>query len=203
MSDAPKMNKTVEDRLKMLVEKAVHIPKPEVSMLKPEHEHTDVRFTLKRTGKFLECGCEELRLFLVSTFGVGSFTGSRQIWLDIPACSGQPYAQTFRRAGDDGNISGNMEPLPQGKYSVGSIEWASGKNVYEGSWGEGLGPVYVAVSCDDERKRGGFGIHLDANRDTSPGTAGCIGILTLDDLQELVGALRRVGPRELEVDWGL
>lgn len=191
MSDA----KSVEGTLKTLVQKAVaKDPKP---------AHEDVRFTLKRTGRNLECGCEELRLFLVSTFGEGSFAGSRQVWLDIPACSGQPYAQTFRKAGEDGNIPGNMEPLPQGKYIVSNIEWASAKDDFEGSWGKGLGPVYVAVSCDEERKRGSFGIHLDANRDTSPGTAGCVGILNQEDLEKLVSALRRVDARELEVDWGL
>lgn len=148
---------------------------------------------LTRTGRTLECGCEELRLFI---------DGHPDL-LDIPACSGQPYAQTFRKAGDDGNISGNMEPLPQGMYGVGSIEWASAKDDYDGSWGKGLGPLFVAVTCAQEHKRGSFGIHLDSNRSTSPGTAGCVGILTRQDLETLVEALRRVDPRKLVVDWGL
>ena len=148
---------------------------------------------LTRTGKTLDCGCEKLRLFI---------DGNLEL-LDIPACSGQPYAQTFRKAGDDGNISGSMEPLPQGMYAVDAIEWASAKDDYNGSWGKGLGPIFVAVTCAQEHKRGAFGIHLDANRSTAPGTAGCVGILTLEDLKTLVKALRQVDPKALVVDWGL
>jgi lysozyme len=44
---------------------------------------------------------------------------------------------------------------------------------------------------------------MDYNRATSPGTAGCIGILDKRDMQKLVDLLRQYDPKILKVDWGL
>jgi len=159
-----------------------------------------VSFTLKRLNPVmhLSSGCVKLHLQMRS----GPEYGKKM--LDIVVCSGQPDYQFFRKAGDPRNVPGNMEPLPQGVYTVGDIEWANGKNSYTGSWGLGLGPVWVPITCAEEKNRGGFGIHLDANRDTCPGTAGCVGILDLStDLYHLVAALRAGDPKTLVVDWGL
>jgi lysozyme len=116
-------------------------------------------------------------------------------------CTGQGYAQKFRKAGR--NIPGSMEPLPQGIYEVFDIEWAGGKDNWVVSHGPGLGPVFVPVVCREEKRRGEFGIHIDYNRGSSSGTAGCIGVLDEQDMREIVQHLRKFDPKVLRVEWGL
>jgi hypothetical protein len=116
-------------------------------------------------------------------------------------CSGQGYAQNFRKAGR--NIPGSMEPCPQGTYVVHDIAWAGGKDNWDVSHGSGLGPVFVPVVCPDEKRRGEFGIHADYNRNSAPGSAGCIVTTTLGDMKDIVVWLRKLDPKILKVDWGL
>lgn len=116
-------------------------------------------------------------------------------------CTGQGWAQVFRKAGR--NVPGSMEPLPQGSYYVHDIDWAGGKDNWNASHGAGLGPVFVPIVCAEEKRRGDFGIHMDFNRTTSPGTAGCLGVIGESDMRDLVTWLRKLDPRELKVDWGL
>lgn len=123
--------------------------------------------------------------------------------------SGQPWAQEFRTA--DVSRRGSYEPLPEGYWTVGDLEFASGvKGNYDGSWGDGLGPVYVELNCNSPTDRGDIGIHLDANAAVSPGTAGCVGIPKagddgLDNLKKFVGwfADSANAPERLVVNWGL
>lgn len=82
-------------------------------------------------------------------------------------CTGQGWAQVFRKAGR--NVPGSMEPLPQGSYYVHDIDWAGGKDNWNASHGAGLGPVFVPIVCAEEKRRGDFGIHNDHNRNTAPG----------------------------------
>jgi lysozyme len=119
-------------------------------------------------------------------------------WL---VCTGQGYAQKFRKAGH--NIPGSMEPCPQGIYRVEDIAWAGGKDNWEASWGPGLGPVFIPIICPEEKRRGEFGIHMDYNRVTAPSTAGCVGVLTEKDMKDIVAWLRKYDPKTLDVDWGL
>lgn len=116
-------------------------------------------------------------------------------------CTGQGWAQVFRKAGR--NVPGSMEPLPQGSYYVHDIDWAGGKDNWNASHGAGIGPVFISVVCAEEKRRGDFGIHMDFNRTTSPGTAGCLGVIGESDMRDLVTWLRKLDPRELKVDWGL
>jgi lysozyme len=116
-------------------------------------------------------------------------------------CTGQGYAQVFRKAGH--NIPGSMEPLPQGTYVVHDIQWAGGIDNWSISHGAGLGPVFVPVICPAEKRRGEFGIHLDYNRRTAPGTAGCIGVMTEKDMKDIVKLLRIYDPKILYVQWGV
>lgn len=116
-------------------------------------------------------------------------------------CTGQGWAQVFRKAGR--NVPGSMEPLPQGTYRVEDIAWAGGKDNWEASHGAGLGPVFVPVICPDEKRRGEFGIHMDYNRSVASSTAGCIGVIGESDMRSIVKFLRQYDPRTLKVDWGL
>jgi Bacterial pre-peptidase C-terminal domain len=150
---------------------------------------------LTRTYSKESNGLEDLNLALMQ---------GNQVVDKVIAVSGQPGKQYFRKAGD--SISGSMEPLPEGKWSLGSVEWASGgKGSYSGTWGEGLGPVWVSVNPEMYTQRSEIGIHWDYNASYSPGTSGCIGITNKSDLQKVVSWFDNslTTPKETIVDWGL
>ena len=131
----------------------------------------------------------------VLNLGIGSET--------FRVASGARGAQNFRRPQDPRSVPGNMEPIPQGRYRIGSIEFASGKDNYEGSFGSGLGPVWVGLDAEFSDDRGAFGFHLDGNIGSSPGSAGCVVFRSVEDLRRFVAALRKHNPRYLDVLWNL
>ena len=122
---------------------------------------------------------------------------------ELLVVSGGPRNQFFRRGKD--SKAKSMEPLPEGVYSVGQIEFKNGKDNYAGTWGEGLGPVWIGIEYirPGKTERSALGIHLDENVSYAPGTAACIGIRSIDDLKKLVRWLRMDDPQTLLVDWGL
>lgn len=115
-------------------------------------------------------------------------------------------SQQFFRTGEDSE-RGSFEPLPEGKWYINDINWwKRKKDVYQGvSWGEGLGPVIIRLEyiSPGDTSRAGILIHLDSNYSNSPGTAGCIGVRSVEDFKRLVEWLRETDPRNLYVDWGL
>lgn len=117
--------------------------------------------------------------------------------------SGQGYAQNFRLPNDPKSVPGNMEPLPQGDYSIADISWANGKDNYNASHGPGLGPVFVALTAQFKDDRGAFGFHLDSNIVEAPGSAGCVVFSSVDELKRFVAVLRKHDPKTLKVNWGL
>jgi hypothetical protein len=138
----------------------------------------------------------------------GAWSGIKRLELSIgdelfSVASGARGAQTFRRPTDPRSVPGNLEPIPQGSYSIADISWAGGKDNYEVSHGAGLGPVWVGLDAEFSDDRGSFGFHLDANRGSSPGSAGCVVFRSVDDLKRFVAALRKHDPKTLNVDWGL
>jgi hypothetical protein len=116
--------------------------------------------------------------------------------------SGAPGRQVFQKGGT-GELPGTLYPCPQGEYSVEDISWAGGKDNYSVSHGPGLGPVFVPFEPKFNTKRGAFGMHVDENYPSSPGSAGCIVVHELQDLKNLVAVLREYDPKELVVDWNL
>ncbi len=141
-------------------------------------------------------------------FHGGSWAGLRKLSLVVGSesfsvASGARGRQTFRRPQDPRSFPGNLEPLPQGRYRIGSIEFANGKDNYEGSFGAGLGPVWVSLDAEFSDDRGAFGCHLDSNLAASPGSAGCVVFRDLSDLKRFVAALRKHNPRVLSVEYGL
>ena len=116
---------------------------------------------------------------------------------EYPCLSGQGYAQQFRKPGDPRSVPGNMEPIPQGRYIVGSVEWKGRPGDWSQSFGPGLGPVWVGLSATFSDDRGSFGIHRD---DGPQGSAGCV-TFTQAVLEELLPNLK--GIRYLDVNWGL
>ena len=117
--------------------------------------------------------------------------------------SGQGYAQNFRLPNDPKSVPGNMEPIPQGDYSIADISWANGKDNYNASHGPGLGPVWVALTAQFKDDRGAFGFHLDSNIVESPGSAGCVVFSSVDELKRFVAVLRKYDPKTLKVNWAL
>ena len=159
-------------------------PSKQLETSKPQPT-TVYSLRLERTGKKEPQGCEELRL---------SIAGSSESWI---VRSGQPWAQEFQPGGPS-NRPGSMMPLPGGEYTVGTIEFAGGKDNYSKSWGQGLGPVWIGVEPNFSTRRSAFGIHEDLG---AYGTAGCIGIRNTEELKSFVAAMRKFMPKVLRVVW--
>lgn len=97
--------------------------------------------------------------------------------------------------------AGSLRPIPEGVYRIGPIERAK-----YGSWGPGLGQYWVdliGLPAYRVNNRGAFGIHLDASRANSPGSAGCVVTETDAQLERILGWLRQnARPEVLVVDYG-
>jgi len=116
--------------------------------------------------------------------------------------SGAPGRQTFQKGGP-ANVPGSLMPCPQGSYSLGSEEWAQGKDNFDASHGPGLGPCFIPFEPLSSTRRGSFGIHLDENHATSPGSAGCLVFETAASFKEFLAAFRQYKPTTMTVDWGV
>jgi hypothetical protein len=92
-----------------------------------------------------------------------------------------------------------MEPLPQGAYSIGAVEFKA-PNSYEEVWNEGLGPVWIAITPKFKTSRAALGLHVDGG---AIGTAGCLAVQTIADLRVLVWWMEKYKPAELVCDWGV
>ena len=148
------------------------------------------------------------RLTSDNSFYDGAWAGLRRLTLQIgddtfSVASGARGAQTLRRPQDPRSVPGNLEPIPQGRYAIGGIEFVNGKDNYEGSWGHGLGPVWVGLDAEFSDDRGAFGFHQDHNIGSSPGSAGCVVFFSVADLKRFVAAQRKHDPKVLSVDWNL
>lgn len=152
---------------------------------------------LQRSGPTLPDGLDVLTL--------SRLDGSGHVLATLEVNSGQPFAQQFVTAG--AGFPGNMEPIEEGYWSIGAPEWAGASGDYSASWSAGVGPVFVPINpmASNATRRSEFGFHLDANRATAPGSAGCVVFVTLSDLQTFVGWFGdgQGVPDMLVVDWGL
>lgn len=121
----------------------------------------------------------------------------------IKVTSGAPGAQAFRTGA--ASRTGSLEPLPEGRYGVGPVEWANGVGNYSGSWGPGLGAVWASITYQSpgNTSRSALGFHLDANIKTAPGSAGCVVFQNTEDLKTFVGWMNAHKVQTLFVDWGL
>ena len=117
--------------------------------------------------------------------------------------SGQPGAQVFRQGWE--SKAGSMEPLPEGYYTVGPVEFKGAKGDYKTSWGPGLGPVWLDILPKMKTSRSALGFHLDENMSTAPGTAGCVAFQDTESLKRFVMWFNKpnLAPKELTVNWGL
>jgi lysozyme len=122
----------------------------------------------------------------------------------LNVCSGVSSAQVFKTGPN--SVPKSLQPLPEGKWRIENIKWATGKDKYVGEFATpGVGPVSTPLTYvgPNSTRRSAIEIHIDWNRGSSPGTAGCVGVYNKADYQRLVRWLRETDPRDFYVDWGL
>lgn len=155
--------------------------------MKPELRLTD-------TGTTEQGG---LRIFALDLYVNGQV---KKQWL---VNSGQPDSQTKLTYNDPHSYSGDMRPIPEAVYNIGSLEFAGGKFDWNDSWGPGLGDFWANIKpVGGETKRRAFGFHWDENRRRSPGSAGCVVFATKKDVESFVAMMRKYDPEQLVVDYG-
>jgi murein DD-endopeptidase MepM/ murein hydrolase activator NlpD len=133
--------------------------KPEASSkVKPVNAYRNI-LVLSRTNVKNSLGLEDLKLELYDKSGNVIFTGTVN--------SGRANKQEFGTAQND--LSGQEYPMPYGKYTIGG-ETTGGP--------AGVGKYFFPITPNFKTGRSALGIHVDADRATAPGTAGCGGITT-------------------------
>lgn len=108
---------------------------------------------------------------------------------DFKTVIGRAYTQNLNR-----NIPGNHSPLPNGKYSI-DTNW-----VYSPTYE--IGQKFWPIEPNFSTRRSEFGFHLDPSFERDPkedGTAGCIGLITVQDRENLFNFIKTTKPRYLEV----
>jgi GH24 family phage-related lysozyme (muramidase) len=161
----------------------------------PVQEQIGSYLRLTRTDKKDSFGCFILRLQYFKN-GVAVE--------EMKMRSGQPSKQYFRKGVD--SISGSGEPLPEGRWRIENLFWAAGKDNWNASHGDGIGPVSVPLTYDGPGTTGrsAIVIHNDHNVKTGkPGSVGCPVTWTLEDMRKVVGWLRDSDPKYLYADWNL
>lgn len=109
--------------------------------------------------------------------------------------TGLAGSQNFRTLANQ--VTGQNEPVPEGEYILGKLEWAGGKGNYSALYPTIKSPIWVEIIGWPRY----IGFHFDAGY---PGTAGCVGFITMNDLKTFTGWYDAYGHfSTLYVDWGL
>lgn len=116
----------------------------------------------------------------------------------VPVRSGLPGFQNFRVAGL--SQADSHEPIPEGYYNLGPVEWANGRDNYNASWKTGIGATWTDCLPLMLTGRSSIGIHRDAN---VPGTEGCVGLLDIAVEQKYVAWRNKYDLKRLTVNYGL
>jgi hypothetical protein len=111
---------------------------------------------VNRSGMKDERGLEKLNVNVLDTEG--------NSLLKLIANSGVSSKQTFVAGGQ--SESGSLMPMEYGDYNIG--------NTVAGNPQETVGSTFMPLNPKFSSKRQAVGIHLDANRTRSPGSAGCL-----------------------------
>lgn len=154
-----------------------------------------ILYVLKPTGRTDPNGLAEMALYL---------SQDNQVIDVIPARSGVPSRQNFRTPQN----WGALEPIPEGKYSIGAPEFASGKfGDFSKNFPDklnGLGGFWADLISKNPATAGvPFGFHPDNNINISPGSAGCVVFLNNQDALKFAEYRMKGGPADLIVDYGL
>lgn len=151
-------------------------------------QESDTKTVYRSTGKpyvRLSKGDNGLELQLVDAKGV--------VIDRVSAVSGRPNKQNFRTTKD--SQSGSEEPVPEGVFSLGAME--------RGDFGNpALGNLWIPVNGTGNRSA--IGVHVDGDRDTKPGTEGCIALVSQADAERVAKWMSsKAKPGQMVVDYGL
>lgn len=158
----------------------------------PAPKHVPIFRLTKDKGETRSDGMVQLNLQVVNDRG--------EVAGIFKVVSGLPDAQVFRKG--DSSVRGSMEPLPEGKYAVGLIEWADVRDNYDASWGTGIGAAWMSLTPQFPTMRAAIGIHIDYN---VLGTLGCVGFPSVKEFKRFVTLIRQPenDGQFLFADWGL
>lgn len=177
--------------------KRPEIPKPEPKIPTKEEKPTPPQKPYLKCIRTTKKAYNDLDLLNLSLISADGSTISS--W---PMVSGIPGRQNFRLPKD--SVSGSLEPLPQGKYTLGPIEWKGKPYDWSIKWETpGLGALWIALNAQFQTSRSGFGVHRDDNANISPGSAGCLVNKDLGIMEDLVKAIDKYKPEYLLCDWSL
>lgn len=131
---------------------------------------------------------------------LSKFSPTGKLLDSIMVNSGQPWSQLFLKAGQ--GLPSNYAPIEEGTYDIGPLEWAVDGD-FNQSFKPGIGPIWVSIepSSGNPTRRSAFGFHLDENRGTSPGSAGCVVFKNIADLKKFVAWFDQDPPKKLIVYW--
>ena len=109
--------------------------------------------------------------------------------------SGLAHRQNFRTRANE--KPGLYEPVPEDIYDLGPLEFAGGHGNYTKLWPTIKSPIWVEIIGWPRW----IGFHFDAGQ---PGTAGCVGFITMQDLKTFVNWINGYGHfSQMYIDWGL
>ncbi|QBQ73107.1 lysozyme [Nodularia phage vB_NspS-kac65v162] len=121
----------------------------------------------------------------------------------LNTCSGIASRQYFRKGVD--SVARSLEPLPEGSWRIENIKWAGGRGNWNQVFNSGVGAVSVPLTyiSPGSTRRSAIEVHIDNNRKSAPGTAGCVGVYNRADMERFLGWLHDTDPRDFYCDWGL
>lgn len=139
---------------------------------------------MRRTGQKDENGLEKIALVVYDDQGraIAQHTVN----------SGTRRTQGMFGAGGT-TQSGSLAPVEYGTYNIGG-EVAG--------MGAGVGSRFIPVNPTFRTQRSAIGFHLDANRQTAPGSAGCIVFANQQEFDSFRNALKQSGAKQLIFDEG-
>lgn len=172
---------------------------------------------IRRSGRTNQRGLAEIEVALIE---------SDTVIDSVFAVAGAPDRQAFRPPSQ--SKRGSQEPLPEGVWDLGMpapqprgakrnkidplVEFAAGRpGDFTKDWpseSDGLGPVWVQMTCRVPTERTAIGFHVDNNSSVAPGTDGCVGIVNDSGLKSLKRFVswfdsNELAPKVAIVDWGL
>jgi hypothetical protein len=106
----------------------------------------------------------------------------------ITCCSGLPQYQEVVWPLDD--YSGSCRPCPEGVYDIGKVDDLG----YDPDDHDGFGRYVIFLEPRAPINRGDFRIHIDWNRNISPGSAGCLSPYEMAQILKVVGWCRSANP---------
>jgi N-acetylmuramoyl-L-alanine amidase len=152
-------------------------------------------YRLTRVGSGLDAaGFAVLNYALCEWVGTSTFRTIDK----VKVRSGLFGAQFFRTGKN--SEAGSGEPIPEGEFDMGPIEWAGPVGNYAKSWKTGIGATWRSLEPKFQTARSALGQHRDLS---TPGTLGCVGLQSEADERKCVEWETKYPTRELHVDWGL